>query len=83
MTPHEREILEALLRELRELPAIVVPDERAVMVEAQRELERRRRQALGWMDFFVNRQGTVLPDFDALYEKKDDFDDRLLGDGNP
>jgi hypothetical protein len=34
----------------------------------------------GWMRAFVSRQGTEMPDFDALAKRKVEFDRRLLDD---
>ena len=38
---------------------------------------------LDFMRRLKNRQGTIPPDFDALYEKKADIDRKLLGPNAP
>jgi len=57
-----------------------------ILAETEARLERERQERAPLVEFMrklAARQGTITPDFGALYKKKAELDEKLRGDDSP
>ena len=76
--------LDAFFRDLEQhYGRTISPAARQARIAKQIEASRQRREATAWMQRLVERQGTIMPDFNSLYDKKAAIDRKLLGENEP
>ncbi len=74
MTEDPRDNVEIWIRAIEKHRGITLTKEQRASFEQRFIENKKRREANAFMDKFKDRQGTIFPDFNALYEKKAELD---------